>query len=595
MCGLNHEITANETVFSGLPIAPGVAHGPVCLLGQSDFSIPETHISEGEIAKNVQRFQDALVRTRKDVIEVRDKVSAAIGDENGRIFDAHLLVLEDQALLDNVIRNISENHMNVEWAFRSAADKYIQVLAGIDDEYLQERAADMKDVTDRLQRRILGVEEDTLNLNSLSEPSILVGHDIAPSMTALIDKELIAGLITEIGSKTSHTAILARSLKIPALAGVPAICEKVRNGQTAIIDGFDGLFISNPTPQTLFEYGQVVQKKSHAMGPIFAERALPSEMLDGTPVTISANIEQPDNIEEVKDSGAQGIGLFRTEFLFISKDRLPTEEEQFEAYDKVASSMAPQPVVIRTLDIGGDKIMSKVDHAPELNPFLGMRAIRFCLQEIHIFKAQLRAILRASVHGNVKLMYPLISCASEISEANSLLEQCKDELRKEGVEFDDELRIGAMIETPSAAVTSDILARHVSFFSIGTNDLIQYSMAVDRLNEKIAYLYKPAHPAILRLIHRTVSNASHQGIKVSVCGEMASELIYVPILLALGVEELSVTPPLVPEVKYLIRHLDKKALKPLASLAMDFTNDGDLMEKSLELLHSRVPSLMSSE
>lgn len=586
--------TDKEIVFTGLPVASGIAHGPIQLLGQIGLSIPQKHIDADSVQSEINRFQNALINTRKDVIEVQRKVTEAMGFENGRIFDAHLLVLEDQALLDQVIQNINDFKMNVEWAFQKAADKYIQALAAIDDEYLRERAADMKDVTDRLQRRILGVATDPHDMGFVKKPSLLVGHDLAPSVTALLDKKLILGFVTEVGSKTSHTAILARSLQLPALVGVPDICSKIRNQQTAIIDGFDGLFILNPSPQTLFEYGQIVQKRTFAMGPVMEDRALPAEMKDGTKIIVSANIEDASNIQQVQDSGAEGIGLFRTEYLYISKDHLPSEQEQFLAYDKVAKGMAPNPVVIRTLDLGGDKILSKVEHSTEINPFLGMRAVRLCLQQIGLFKSQLRAILRSSRYGNVKLMYPMISCESELIQANGILQECKEELRAEGEEFDEELRVGAMIETPSAAITSDILARHASFFSIGTNDLIQYSMAVDRLNEKLAYLYKPAHPAILRLIKRTVSKAASQGIKVSVCGEMASEPIYVPILLSLGIHELSVAPPLVPSIKYLVRHLDMEALKPIASLAIDFSNEKEVMEKSRSLLSERTPSLINN-
>lgn len=582
----------NEQVFSGIPVASGVAHGPLCLLSQVGYSVPERHIEIGEIDPEMQRFQDAIVQTRYEVIEIQKQVTHAMGEENGRIFDAHLLVLEDQALLDPVMRGISEKCMNVEWAFRMAADRYIQALEMIDDEYLRERAADMRDVTDRLMRRLLGMNGDPQNLSFLRRPSLLVGHDLAPSLTALLKREMTLGFVTEIGSKTSHTAILARSLRIPALVGVEGICEKVRNGQNAIIDGYDGLLILNPTPQTLFEYGQLVQKRTYALGPVMAERNKPSIMKDGRKVNVSANIEQPENVSEVIDSGASGVGLFRTEYLFISRGYLPTEEEQFLAYDHVAKSLSPETVVIRTLDLGGDKILSKVDHADEINPFLGMRAIRLCLQHVQLFKAQLRAILRASRHRNVRIMYPMISCVSELTQANSILDECKQELVREGVDFDDEIITGAMIETPSAAVTSDILARHVSFFSIGTNDLIQYAMAVDRLNEKIAYLYKPAHPAILRLIRRTVLNAHDHGLSVSVCGEMASEIIYVPILLALGVDDLSVSPPLVAGVKYLIRHLDHSSLKPLASHALDFHDEAELIDMSRKLISECAPELL---
>jgi phosphotransferase system enzyme I (PtsI) len=411
----------------------------------------------------------------------------------------------------------------------------------------------------------------------------------------MLDKEKVIGFATDAGSRTSHTAIMARSLRIPAVVGLQSISRELRNGQEILLDGYNGLVILNPTDQTLFEYGQIVKRQVSLEDNLRENKDQPAITLDGVQITLSANIERAEDIDAVKSSGADGVGLFRTEYLFINQEKTPSEEQQFEAYSRVAAALAPGPVIIRTLDLGGDKILSHLGIPQEMNPFLGWRAIRFCLQERDIFRAQLRAILRTSVHGNVKMMYPMISGLDELLQANSLVEEVKAELKSKKIPFNANMEIGAMIEIPSAALASDILAKRASFFSLGTNDLIQYSMAVDRLNEKIAHLYEPTHPAILRLIKITVDAGKKEGIWTGICGEMASDPLLTPLLLGLGVTEFSVAPPLAPAIKYLIRHVKMSDAVELANAALQCESGADILEHSRTYARKVAPNLFINE
>jgi len=421
-----------------------------------------------------------------------------------------------------------------------------------------------------------------------------VAHDLSPSRTAMLDKKNVLGFATDVGGKTSHTAIMARSLRIPAIVGLGAASGTLRDGQYALLDGYHGKLVINPTDQTLFEYGQLVRKHVGRDEKLRDTVDKPAVTLDGVRITLSANIEGSADVEQVRSGGAEGVGLFRTEYLFLNGERLPTEEQQFQAYHTVAAALRPAPVIIRTLDLGGDKFMAHLNVPSEMNPFLGYRAIRFCLQEKDIFRAQLRAILRASVVGNVKLMYPMISGLDELIQANALLDECKGELRKEGVAFDEKMEVGAMIEIPSAALTADALARRVNFFSIGTNDLIQYTLAVDRLNEKIAHLYEPTNPSVLRLIKMTADAAHAAGIWVGVCGEMAGDPLMVPLLLGLGVDELSVSPSSVPQIKYLVRRVKMSEAKEIAGAALRSESSQEIMENAQRLVRSVAPGLFEN-
>ena len=582
-----------EKVFRGIPVSNGVCRGKILVLGKPQHTIARQSITEDRIHDEVARLERSLVQTRKEILEVQRKVGAAMGAKEGSIFDAHLLVLEDRTLIDEVVRRINEEKVNAEFAFHAVAERYASTLAAIEDDYLRERAGDMRDVTTRVLNNLLGKQEE-INLRHLAEPCIIISHDLTPSNTAQMDRSKVLGFATDIGSKTSHTAIMARSMRIPAVVGLKSASEELQTGQFALLDGFNGIVIINPTDQTLFEYGQLVRKQVTLQEKLRDILLKPAVTLDGHRVFLSANIEQASDAEAVIGSGAEGVGLFRTEYLFINRDTLPTEEEQYQAYRQIAEALKPHPVTIRTFDLGGDKFLSHLQVPTEMNPFLGWRAIRFCLEEKDVFRSQLRAILRASAHGNIRMMYPMISGLDELSQANGLVEEYKVELRQEGKAFDEHLEIGAMIEIPSAALIADSMGKRVKFFSLGTNDLIQYTMAVDRMNEKIAHLYEPTHPAIIRLIKATVDAARKNKISVSVCGEMAGEPIMAPLLIGLGVDELSAAPPLVPQVKYMVRRLKLAEAQALAEFALNSESGSEILAKCQELAWQSAPSLFES-
>src|SRR5256714_2862984 len=443
-----------EKIIRGIPVSRGVCRGKILVLGRShEDRIPRHPIAEANLPNEVQRLEQALIETRRQILDVQRQVNRALGPDDATIFDAHLLVLEDPTLIEEVSRLILQEKVSAEYAFQQVADKYAKTLSTIDDEYLRERAADMRDVTARILNNLLGRSDD-FDPRKLQEPCIIISYDLTPSRTAQLDKKLVLGFATDIGSKTSHTAIMARSMRIPAVVGLQSASRDLQNGEYALLDGFNGLIIINPTDQTLFEYGQLVRRHVTLEEKLRDVYDKPAVTLDGQRIVLSANVEQPGDTESVLASGAEGVGLYRTEYLFINRDTLPTEEEQYQAYRQIAAALKPSPVIIRTLDLGGDKFLSHLQVPQEMNPFLGWRAIRFCLQQRDIFRAQLRAILRASVEGNVKMMYPMISCLDELLEANELVEKFNRELKAEGNPFNREIEIGAMIEIPSAAVAA---------------------------------------------------------------------------------------------------------------------------------------------
>ena len=583
-----------EKSFRGIPVSAGVCRGKLLVLRRSQPSIARRQLSEAELGEEINRLEKALVQTRHQILDVQQKVSTGMGAQEASIFDAHLLVLEDRTLLDEVVRVIQKEQVNVEHAFHTVAERYAATLAAIEDEYLRERATDMRDVTARVLNNLLGYEVES-DLRHLKEPCIIISHDLTPSNTAQLDKRNVLGFATDVGSRTSHTAIMARSLRIPAVVGLRDGSSQMESGQYALLDGLNGVIVVNPTDQTLFEYGQIILKQvtlQRTLGDILREPAI---TLDGQHVFLAANIEQASDAEQVKACGAEGVGLFRTEYLFLNRDRLPGEEQQYQAYREVAAALKPLPVIIRTLDLGGDKFLAHMQMPTELNPFLGWRAIRISLQERDIFRAQLRAILRASAEGNLKMMYPMISSLDELKQANELVEEYKAELRRENIPFDEHIEIGAMIETPSAAMVADSLAKRVKFFSIGTNDLIQYSLAVDRMNEKIAHLYEPTHPAIVRLIKMIVDAAHNHGVRVSVCGEMGGDAVLTPLLLGLGVDELSAAPPLVPQIKFIIHRLKLSEAKELAAFALNCEAASEILARCQDLARQIAPSLFETK
>jgi phosphoenolpyruvate-protein phosphotransferase (PTS system enzyme I) len=557
-----------ETVVQGMPASNGIAYGQVFLYLQSELEIPHYIVAPDRRVAEIARFEQALVTTRQQIGKIQQQVQRNLSEEEALIFDAHQMVLEDQALIGETIREFEATGVNIETCFNRVAQRYIAAFAEIGDEYLRERAADIKDVTRRLLHVLLG--QAATNLSELVEQRIIVARDISPSESASIDRSAALGIVTDGGSRTSHAVIVARSMKIPAVVGLRNLTTKAQNGDWAIIDGYDGVVILNPTQATLFRYGKIEQEKKSFENRLMAANELPAETLDGVRVTMRANIEKADEVALVRQYRGEGVGLYRTEFLFLNSATLPDEEKQFAAYRAIAEGLAPHCVTIRTLDIGGDKALPGHPElvTPEANPFLGFRAIRLCLENPEMFKTQLRAVLRASVFGKVELMYPMISGCEELEKANALLDEARAELRGRGEKFDENLRVGTMIEIPSAALVADELADRCHFFSIGTNDLIQYLLAIDRGNNRIAHLYEPTHPAVLRTLKRVIESAKAKRIKVSVCGEMAGDPIYAPLLIGLGVDELSMTPPLLPSVKFLIRAMKFSDARKLAEQAL---------------------------
>ena len=584
-------MSAQEVRFHGVGVAPGIARGVVFLHKPDDEEPPKRRIDDSEVTKEIVRFESALIATRAQILEMQQRIAEAIGAKDASIFDAHLLVVEDRTLIDEVLRSLEKEKFNVEFIFAEVANRYAQTLSEIDDPYLRERAFDIHDVTRRVIRNLLG--RSTKTLGTLDQPQIVVAHNITPSDTAMLNRQLVLGFATDVGSRTSHTAIMARSLNIPAVVGLKDISEQLRPGEHVLLDGTNGVVILNPSDQTLWEYGEIEVKLEHVEEVLTGLRDTVSTTSDGRHVVLSANIELPEDVPLVIEAGAEGIGLYRTEFFFLNKNDLPTEEEQYKTYRSVAEAMQPESIIIRTLDIGGDKFLSHSHLPAEINPFLGCRAIRFCLDRPDIFKAQLRAILRVSALGNVRMMFPMISGLSELRQAKEVLESCMAELREEGKPFKEDLEVGIMIEVPSAVLVADALATEVDFFSIGTNDLIQYTIAVDRVNERIAHLYEPTHPAILRLIEMTVSAAHAHGIWVGVCGEMAGEITLTPLLLALGVDELSVSIGLVPRVKKAVQTLDTKECSKLLEEIRGLTSATDILARCEEVARKHYAELLA--
>ena len=588
---MNEQNARREIRFEGAGVSPGIARGQIHVVRDDFDDVARYRISPSQVTDEIGRFEAALIQTRMQILEMQQRIAESIGAKDAAIFDAHLLVVEDRTLIDEVLRKLETDLCNVEWVFQEVATTYAETLNKIDDPYLRERALDIQDVTKRVIRNLQGKAPKAFL--GLSEPHILIAHNLTPSDTAAMNREHVLGLATDLGSRTSHTAIMARSLNIPAVVGLHDITEKLETGQHVLLDGTNGFLIVDPTSETLKRYGEIESRRVKVVAQLKELRETTSTTRDGRHIVLSANIELPEDVDAVAANGAEGIGLYRTEFLYLNRSTLPTEDEQYETYRKVAERVRPDPLIIRTFDLGGDKLApGTVDISDELNPFLGWRAIRFCLENIDIFKTQLRAILRAGAVGNVKIMFPMISGLDELRGAISVLAECKEELCASKIDVGDKTEVGAMIEIPSAAISADVLAREVDFFSIGTNDLIQYALAVDRVNERIAHLYEPTHPAVLRLLKMIADAAHAHHIWVGVCGEMAGDIALIPLLLGLGVDELSASATLVPRVKRAVQGLAIPECQQLVDEALKLETPSEILAQCLELADKRYGDLL---
>jgi len=586
----DHSQPEGEKLFQGVAVAPGIAEGKVMIHFHEEETIPFRDLEESELDAEVARFESALLATRAELLALQERLSESAGAADAGIFDAHLLVLEDPSLVDEVVRGIRREKHNAEFVFQGVSHRFIKSFAAIDDPYLRERAVDLEDVARRVVRNLLGKSSQRITGHDRSH--IIVADELTPSDTAMLNRDNVAGFITEKGSKTSHSAIMARSLGIPAIAGLERICANLEDGDLILMDGYSGKVFLNPSPPTRTLYQRLAEEKEQIEAGLESLRESDSSTLDGHHITLAANIELPEEIDDVADCGAAGIGLYRTEFLYFNRSLPPDEEEQFAVYKQVAEKISPHAVIIRTLDIGGDKPTECLDIGNEENPFLGCRAIRFCLNNPEIFKTQLRAILRAGLYGNLKVMFPMISGHEELLHAKELLAEAIGELRARNEPHQPDIELGIMIEVPSAAMTADLLAPEVKFFSIGTNDLLQYLMAVDRGNDRIAHLHDPANPAVVRIL-KTVIDAAHRcGIWVGVCGELAGDPEFTPLLIGLGVDELSTSAAAVPRIKKAIRSLDLTACRDVVTKALGSSRAAEIYAHTTGLARLRYSDLL---
>ena len=550
--------------LKGIAASQGISFAKAYVFVEPDLTVKEVKIED--VAAEIRRFEDAIEASKKELTIIKENALASLGADKAAVFEAHLLILDDPEFMGTVKTDIESKVINAEYAFKETSDMFISMFEAMDNEYMKERAADIRDVSKRILAHLLGV--DLPNPSLIDEEVIVIAEDLTPSDTAQLNKKYVKGFATNIGGRTSHSAIMARSLEIPAVVGTSSITEDVKNGDILILDGLDGVVLVNPDEATTAEY-----KEKHAK--FEAQKAEWAKLVteksvtkDGHEVILAANIGTPADLEGVKNNGGEAVGLYRTEFLYMGRDQLPTEDEQFEAYKAVLEGMGDKPVVVRTLDIGGDKELPYLDLPKEMNPFLGFRAIRLCLEEKDLFRTQLRALLRASVYGKLCVMFPMIATVQEFRAAKALFLEEKEKLVAEGVAVSNDIELGIMVEIPSTAVIADVFAKEVDFFSIGTNDLIQYTMAADRMSEKVSYLYQPYNPAILRLVKNVIEASHKEGKWTGMCGEMAGDSLAIPLLLGMGLDEFSMSATSILQARSQIKNLTLAEMKELVEKAV---------------------------
>ena len=580
--------------YKGIGVSPGIAIGRAVIIERREASVFRVPIRDSEVAPEVQRFQDALEKTRDELLELKHKVSRSMGEEYASIFEAHAMMVRDASFADKVVQKIESEQVNAEWALAEVQEELQARFASFDDEYLRERVGDVRDVVDRVQTNLQGVAHH--DLSEIAHDVIIIADDLTPSDTIHFNRRPIVGFATEAGGRTSHTSIIAKSLFMPAVIGVPRLTKIIDSDELIIVDGYEGTLLVNPTQAMIAEYQSRVLRHGEAERRLLENRTHPAVTKDSHQISLHANIEL---VEELKDAirfGAEGIGLYRSEFLYMTKSPLlPTEEEHFQLYRSLAEGLAPQPCVIRTFDLGGKKLAREVIGSKEDNPVLGLRGLRLCMKHRDMFKTQLRAILRASAFGNIRVMFPLVSGVQELRQVKTLVREIRADLDREGVDYNRDLKIGIMIEVPSAALIADILAEEADFFAIGTNDLIQYSLAIDRSNENVSYLYEPLHPALLRLIRGVIDAGKRAGIPVSMCGEMAADPIYAIVLLGLGLEIFSMNPSSIPVIKNIVRAVRYRDCRRIAELALQKRTAQEIEEFVIESVATRFPEGLISK